>query len=108
MLGPDTPDELAECRNEARGDVVLPGFGELLFGDLDGSPSLDADLSNAVFGRNAVGASTVLLAGQVVATWRLAPRRSTEVIEISELVPLSKQVLRSAGRKAVALSADRT
>ncbi len=104
LLGPTTEDELADCRKEAVGVVVLPGFDEMLFGYRDRTPTLPDDRSAHVFPhRNGIPSCTVLVGGQVAATWRRPTNRSPGTIEITPLVHLSQRTLRSAERKASAL-----
>jgi len=105
LLGTATPDELADCREEAEGVVVLPSFDEMLFGYRDRTPTLADDRSADVFPhRNGIPSCTVLVAGQVVATWKRPAKRSVGPVEINPLVPLSQLVMRSARRKASALA----
>jgi hypothetical protein len=106
LLGPGTQDELASCRKDAdKGVVVLPGFDELLFGYRDRSPTLPDDRSAGVFPRgNGIPVPTVLVAGQVVATWNRPTRHSTAPIEITPFIPISDQVKDTAKRRADGLT----
>ena len=105
LLGPTTQDELATCRKEAAGVVVLPGFDELLFGYRDRTPTLPDDRAAAVFPHaNGSPSPTVLVGGQVVATWKRPAKRSTGAVEITPLVPISPSVKRAAEAKASAVA----
>jgi hypothetical protein len=105
LLGPATQDELAACRTQAQDVVVLPGFDEMLFGYRDRTPTLADNRSASVFpSRNGIPSCTVLLGGQVVATWKRPPVRSATAIEITPLTAISRQVIRSAAHGASVLS----
>lgn len=105
LLGSATQDELAACRTQAEDVVVLPGFDEILFGYRDRTPTLPDNRSASVFpNRNGIPSCTVLLGGQVVATWRRPATRSTRAIEITPLTAISQQVIRSAAHNASVLS----
>jgi hypothetical protein len=105
LLGPDTQDELASCREQAQDVIALPGFDEMLFGYRDRTPTLPDDMSAHVFPhRNGIPSCTVIVNGQVAATWRRPKKRPGEINEITPLVPLTEQVVRSAARKASALA----
>ena len=105
LLGPDTRDELARCRKQAREVIVLPGFDEMLFGYRDRTPTLPDDRSARVFPhRNGIPSCTVIVDGQVAATWRRPAKRAGEISEITPLVPLTEQIIRSAARKTAALA----
>jgi hypothetical protein len=105
LLGQDTQDELASCREEALDVIALPGFDEMLFGYRDRTPTLPDDMSANVFPhRNGIPSCTVLVNGLVAATWRRPAKRRGEIDEITPLVPLTEQIMRSAARKASALA----
>jgi hypothetical protein len=85
--------------------IALPGFDEMLFGYRDRTPTLPDDRSAHVFPhRNGVPSCTVIVNGQVAATWRRPTKRRAETIEITALVPLTEQIMRLAARKASALA----
>lgn len=105
LLGPATQDELAACREEATGVVVLPGFDELLFGYRDRTPTLPDGRSEYVFPhRNGTPSCTAILGGQVVATWKRSTKHPTCPPDITPLTPLSAPVTRLVSQKAAALS----
>jgi hypothetical protein len=106
LLGPTTRDELADCREHAEGVVVLPGFDELIFGYRDRSPTLPDDRSAAVFPhRNGIPSCTVLLAGQVVATWRRPAKGEAGTVRIVPLEAMTEAATRSAEEKVRVLLA---
>jgi hypothetical protein len=47
----------------------------------------------------------VIVDGQVAATWRRPAKGSGETVEVTPLTPLTERVMRSAARKASALTA---
>jgi hypothetical protein len=105
LLGPDTQDELASCRKEAEDVIALPGFDEMIFGYRDRTPTLPDDRAAHVFPhRNGIPSCTVIVDGQVAATWRRPAKGPGDTIEITPLVPLTKRIMRSAARKASALA----
>jgi DNA glycosylase AlkZ-like len=105
LLAPDTQDELASCRKQAQDVVALPGFDEMIFGYRDRSATLPDDRSAHVFPhRNGIPSCTVIVNGQVAAIWRRVAKRPRETNEITPLVPLTEQIMRSAARKASALA----
>jgi len=106
LLGPGTRDELAGCRAEAEDVIALPGFDEMIFGYRDRSATLPDDRAARVFPhRNGIPACTVIVDGQVAATWRRPAKRPGETVEVTPLTPLTERVMRSAARKASALTA---
>jgi winged helix DNA-binding protein len=105
LLGLDTQDELASCRKEAEDVIALPGFDEMIFGHRNRTPTLPDDRAAQVFPhRNGVPSCTVIVDVQVAATWRRPAKRPGETNEITPLVPLTEQIMRSAARKASALA----
>ncbi|MFC3689071.1 winged helix DNA-binding domain-containing protein [Aquipuribacter hungaricus] len=76
LLDPSVRDRLAACREEAEGVLLLPGFDEYLLGYADRDAVLaPAHAERIVPGRNGVFRPTVVVGGQVVATWRHVPSR---------------------------------
>ncbi|MCU1494903.1 MAG: uncharacterized protein JWO62_2667 [Acidimicrobiaceae bacterium] len=103
LLGRNARDQLASCRREARGVVVLPGFDELIFGYPDRSATLPAERADAVLTRNGLGRNTVVCDGQVVAIWKPREALAGVGIEMTELAPLSSRILKIAVRRAAEL-----
>jgi hypothetical protein len=76
LMDPATPDRLAACRQAARQVVLLPGFDEYLLGYADRDAVLAPEHAERIVpGRNGVFRPTVVVDGQVVATWRHLPGR---------------------------------
>ena len=76
----------------------------MIFGYRDRTPTLPDDRAARVFPhRNGIPSCTVIVGGQVAATWRPAKRRG-ETAEIAALVPLTERVTRSAAALAAALA----
>lgn len=104
LLGPSTEDKLAVYRDEAEAVIALPAFDELIFGYRDRTPTLPDEHSASVFAhRNGIPRSTIVLGGQVVATWKRPTKNDTR-IKIAALTPLSDRVVRIANQKAVGLT----
>lgn len=104
LLGQSTQDDLAACRREAAGVFALPMFDELIFGYRDRTPTVPADRDAAVFAHgNGVGACTVVLRGEVVATWKRPPKGRGGPVEITPLAAVPARALRLARQRAEAL-----
>jgi Winged helix DNA-binding domain len=104
LLDPAIQDELAARRDEAEGVIALPGFDELIFGYHDRTPTLSDDHSVSVFPyRNGIPRSTIVLDGQVVATWKRPTQNRARTVEITPLTSLSGRVIRLASQKAAVL-----
>lgn len=93
--------------DEAPGGIhLLPGFDEYLLGYTDRSaPLAGRPLETVVPGRNGMFLSTVVLDGEVVATWRRTVRTRDVAIEVDELRPLSATA-RAGIRRAARRYAD--
>ena len=69
-LDPATPDLLADCRAEACGTFLLPGFDEFVLGYGDRSGVLDPEhFQQIVPGNNGMFRPTVVHQGRIVGTW---------------------------------------
>ncbi|MCU1676153.1 MAG: hypothetical protein JWM93_911 [Frankiales bacterium] len=76
-MDPATPALLEACRSRARGVFLLPGFDEYVLGYADRSPIIPPAFAGRVVpGNNGVFQHTVVLDGQVVGTWKRAPKSS--------------------------------
>ena len=76
LMDPATPDRLAACRAEAAQALLLPGFDEYLLGYADRDAVLAPEHAQRIVpGGNGVFRPTVVLDGQVVATWTHTPSR---------------------------------
>ena len=104
-MSPELLQQLELCRADAEGIVVLPPFDELVLGYADRSATLSHERAPAVFPTsNGRALGTVLMRGEVVATWRPRPRPSKEVA-VDALEPLRPAVLDEAVRTAIQLYA---
>lgn len=96
LLDPQTPDLLAEHREQARGVLLLPGFDELILGYADRSHTLDRTHENHVVpGGNGVFAPTVVVDGRVVGTWRHTGRGARRTLSTMPFGTLSPAVARA-------------
>ncbi len=78
-----------EERPPVAGVVLLPGFDEFMLGYKDRSAMLsDEHKQRIVPGNNGVFRATVVIDGEVVATWKRTARASTDVVVVDEFVPL--------------------
>lgn len=70
-MDPATPARLDDCRSEARGVLLLPGFDELLLGYRHRAAVLDPAFADLVVpGGNGMFKASVVSKGRVVGTWR--------------------------------------
>lgn len=82
LLDPATPRRLADCRSEADGVVLLPGFDEIILGYADRSMTLPKEFADRIVpGGNGVFRPTVIAGGRVVGTWRHIGKPSARQIE---------------------------
>jgi hypothetical protein len=80
-LDPATPDLLADCRAEACGTLLLPGFDEFVLGYGDRSGVLDPDHSQQIVpGSNGMFRPTVVHQGRIVGTWGWTGRGAKRTI----------------------------
>lgn len=81
FMDPRTPDLLADCRHDARGVFLLPGFDEFILGYADRGAALGAEFANRIVpGANGVFRPTVVSAGQVVGTWKHTGRGARRTV----------------------------
>jgi len=84
------PSDITLPNNSASG-FVLPGFDEYLLGYKDRSAVLDSTHADKVCpGGNGVFASTIVINGRVVGTWKRAIKKSSVEIIASPFSPLKK------------------
>jgi hypothetical protein len=89
-MDPATPQVLAAARADAEGVHLLPGFDELVLGYADRSCTVPPEHAERIVpGANGVFRPTVVVGGQVVATWRTGrgKARPLEVEPFGELAP---------------------
>ena len=93
LLDPATPQRLADCRDEAGGVVLLPGFDEVILGYADRSMTLPKEFADRIVpGGNGVFRPTVIADGRVVGTWRHVGKPSTRRIEATPFTAFSDEV----------------
>ncbi|MDQ1726824.1 MAG: hypothetical protein QOK14_869 [Frankiaceae bacterium] len=103
-MDPATPARLAAHRSRARGVFLLPGFDEYVLGYADRSVIIPVEHAAAVVpGNNGVFQHTVVACGQVVGTWKRAPRGSKQPLIATPLASFSPTVEREIARLAGAL-----
>ena len=84
LMDPSTPERLAAGREEADGELLLPGFDEFVLGYRDRSHVVDdAGFERIVPGNNGIFRPTVVVRGRVVGTWARAGSGRTARVERS-------------------------
>jgi hypothetical protein len=92
-LDPATPDLLTDCRAEARGTFLLPGFDEFVLGYGDRSAVLEPEhFQQIVPGSNGMFRPTVVHQGRIVGTWGWAGRGATRVVTATPFTSWPKGV----------------
>jgi hypothetical protein len=75
LMDAETPALLDQWRTAAESVFLLPGFDEYVLGYGDRSPALPPEFATRVVpGGNGMFQSTVVVAGQIVGTWKRSPR----------------------------------
>jgi hypothetical protein len=103
LLDPSTADRLADCREEAGGLILLPGFDEFVLGYRDRSVILDSEFAQRIApGNNGMFRPTVVLGGRIVGTWQWTGRGAKRVVTATPFTtfsePVTAQILEAAGR----------
>lgn len=93
-LGADVEDRLASVAKEASASVLaLAGFDEYVLGYKDRDAFLDPAHANAICpGGNGFFQPTLVRGGQIVGTWRRAPKGKTIVTELTTFAPSARAV----------------
>jgi len=105
FLSPGAADDLAGCRDEARGVFVLPHFDELIFGYGDKTATVPADLARHIFVlANGTARCTAISDGRVVATWKRSGLDADGRVEVVPTGPLPDNVRAAAAALAGPLS----
>jgi hypothetical protein len=85
-LDPATPDLLTDCRAEACGTFLLPGFDEFVLGYGDRSAVLEPEhFQQIVPGNNGMFRSTVVHQGRIVGTWGWTGRGAKRTVTATPL-----------------------
>ena len=104
FLDPQTPDLLADCRAEARGLFLLPGFDEIVLGYGDRGAVLDPALADRfVPGGNGMFRATVVHDGRIVGTWGWTGRGANRAVTATPFTAFPKRVAAAIPRAAATL-----
>jgi hypothetical protein len=104
FLDPETIDRLDECRADARGVFLLPGFDELVLGYGDRSAMIPSEFEGRLApGRNGVFQPTVVSDGRIVGTWRRNGRGAKRTLLAEPFETFSDEVRTATDRAYAAL-----
>jgi hypothetical protein len=93
LMDPLTPGRLEDCRQQARGVFLLPGFDEYMLGYGDRSAALAPEFADRIVpGGNGMFQPTVVADGRVVGTWRRVGRGPARRLELSAFEALPADV----------------
>jgi hypothetical protein len=93
LLDPQTPDLLADCRAEARGLFLLPGFDEIVLGYGDRGATLDPAFADRIVpGGNGMFRATVVHDGRIVGTWGWTGRGAKREVTAAPFTAFPKKV----------------
>jgi hypothetical protein len=93
LMDPQTPERLNDCRKQARGVFLLPGFDEYLLGYADRSAALPSHFAQLVVpGGNGMFKPTVVADGQVVGTWAHSGRGAKRTVVATPFQGFTKRV----------------
>jgi hypothetical protein len=94
LLDPATPERLADCRAEADGLFLLPGFDEFVLGYGDRRAILDPAFAERIVpGNNGMFRATVVHAGRIVGTWQWTGRGAKRAVTVTPFTAFSAPVL---------------
>jgi hypothetical protein len=81
LMDPATPDRLTDCRAEADGVFLLPGFDEFVLGYGDRRAVLDPEFADRIVpGGNGMFRATVVDGGRIVGTWQWTGRGAKRTV----------------------------
>jgi hypothetical protein len=103
LLDPEVPDRLADCRKEAGGVFLLPGFDEFVLGYRDRTTILDPQFAERIVpGNNGMFRPTVVLDGRIVGTWQWTGRGANRTVTATPFTSfpeaVNAQILDTAAR----------
>ncbi len=104
LMDPGTPELLDECRDQAGGLLLLPGFDELILGYQDRRAVLPAEFAARIVpGANGVFRPTVVHRGQVVGTWKPVGRGAKRTVAAIPFTSFPEEVEAALPRAYAAL-----
>jgi hypothetical protein len=106
LMDPETPDLLAEHRDEACGLFLLPGFDEFVLGYADRSCAVPPEFAERIVpGGNGMFRATVVTGGRVVGTWRRTGSGARRTVTAEPFTTFSDEVSAALPEVAAALPA---
>jgi hypothetical protein len=104
FLDPATPERLDECRAEARGLFLLPGFDEYVLGYGDRRAILDPEFADRIVpGGNGMFRPTVVVDGRIAGTWGWTGRGAKRTATAEPFTAFPDDVASAIPRAAAAL-----
>jgi hypothetical protein len=104
FLDPETPELLAEHRDEAAAVRLLPGFDEFVLGYADRSAVLDPEFAGRIVpGGNGVFRPTVVSDGRIVGTWQYTGRGAKRTVTATAFAAFGTEVEAAIPQVAAAL-----
>jgi hypothetical protein len=104
FLDPETPDLLADCRGEARGTFLLPGFDEFVLGYGERGAVLDPAFADRIVpGGNGMFRPTVVSDGRIVGTWQWTGRGARRAVTAIPFTDFTPEVAEAVPRLAAVL-----
>jgi hypothetical protein len=104
LLDAATPDRLADCRAEAEGLFLLPGFDEFVLGYGDRRAILDPEhAARIVPGNNGMFRPSVVLRGRIVGTWQWTGRGAKRTVTATPFTSFPAALTAEIAERAAAL-----
>ena len=104
LMAPETPELLAECREQAAGLFLLPGFDEFVLGYADRSCAVPPEYADRIVpGGNGVFRPTVVHQGRVLGTWGWQGRGAKRTVAATPFTAFPDEVAAAIPEAAAAL-----
>jgi hypothetical protein len=104
FLDPETPDLLAEHREDALASRLLPGFDEFVLGYADRTCAVPPEFADRIVpGGNGMFRPTVVSGGRVVGTWGYTGRGAKRTVTATPFTVFADEVMSTIPTLAAAL-----
>jgi hypothetical protein len=104
FLDPETPDLLADHRDEALAVRLLPGFDEFVLGYADRTCAVRPEFADRIVpGGNGMFRPTVVSGGRVVGTWGWSGRGAKRTVTATPFTAFADDVTSAVPALAAAL-----
>jgi hypothetical protein len=104
FLDPETADQLSDCRAEARGLFLLPGFDEFVLGYGNRAAILDPEFAGLIVpGNNGMFRPTVVRGGRIVGTWKWTGKGARRTVSATPFTSFPASVPAAIERAAARL-----